>query len=194
MAYGGMNPGVVYVRCIDNQTRKPVIGARAMLTFVQADSSIGGRLQLYDTNGEKTLAPYADSGPGGIATIGFYWDPLQLTALLDVWSFVRVSVIGPNKYDDPKSFYFTTRVGNERVYQCINLGQVASGNDKSFVLKGNDAMAQSVLSKINDIISAYNTVAKRGIPDMPWLNMAGNEMEMVSLLGGFDAFMDEQTS
>jgi hypothetical protein len=209
MAYGNMNPGCIFVRCLDGNTLKPVEGARAVLTYVQNDDA-AGRLQLYDTQGNKTDTPWAESTSSGVAVLKFLWDPAFSTGAVNSVSDspeVRISVIGPagtysgffNPTRDNPS-YFTQRVGNEHIFLCVNFGQAWSGGKGDFQFRTDVSLAMDALSKIKDIIEwswkledAWIKGRNSGklAPFLPGLGAFNYRpsTELTAFVGGFDVMM-----
>lgn len=208
--WGNLNPGLVLVRCLDRATSKPVERARALLTWVEADAGLGGRLRLYNENGKPDDAPGADSGASGVAVPKFGWDPVQLANLVSHAPRVRISVVGPAaKYKRGSApvnrLYFTERVGYERIYLALNFGQAWSGGKGMFNLSTAESGALDAATKIKDIIQwfwdwkdAWIKAAAKGGRFFPAVPKAlGNvgvrlSTEMFGLVGGFDVRLTRQ--
>lgn len=210
--WGNLNPGLLLVRCLDIATGEPVEGARAILTWVEADASIGGRLRLYDEQGRPDNAPGVDSGASGVAALKFGWDPIQVANLVSHAPRVRVSVVGPApKYKGRgaapvNKLYFTERVGYERIYLALNFEQAWSGAKGMFNLSTAESGAQDAATKIKDIIQwswewkdAWIKAAAKGGSFFPVVPKAlGNfgvrlSTEVFGLVGGFDVRLTRQT-
>jgi hypothetical protein len=199
VAYDNLNPGMLICRCLDKDGLAPVEGASAILTWVEADASFGGRLPLYDQNGNKADSVLADTDEAGVAFVSFFWDPTHIGWLLSDSPAIRVSATGPaGKYSGiftskrVNKLYYTTRVGNERIYECINLGQIWSGGKGSFQFRSTENHAIDAISKLKQILEFRAKVAEQKLPKVPFLKIMRPSTEMVSLVGGFDILMDKQ--
>ncbi|MGE0421671.1 MAG: hypothetical protein AB7O88_05385 [Reyranellaceae bacterium] len=214
MAYGNLNPGVIFIRCLDGATLKPVEGATVLLTWLQADAAFGGRLQLYDEKGEMTAAPSAETSKSGVAPLKFFWDPAKIGEAQSVSDSpaIRVSAVGPAaRYGGfftstrVNDLYFTTRVGNEHVFLCMNFGAAWSGGKGAFQFNSGASNAMDAASKVKDIIDwswkwedAWIKAAAKGgkfSPYMPKLvDIVNNRPtpELYAFVGGFDVMMDRQ--
>jgi hypothetical protein len=208
MAYGNLNPGVIFVRCRDSSDVTPVKGARAVLTWLQSDAG-QPRMRMYDEKGVSTDAPFAEAAGSGVAVLKFLWEPAELGSLVSDAPIVHVSAIGPAPHysgifsstRDNKN-YNTTRVGNERVYNCVNFGQAWSGGKGAFQFNSTESRAMDTLSNVKDIIEwswkfedAWIKARASG-PLPPFLPNIGGfinprpSIEQFALVGGFDILMD----
>lgn len=210
MSYGNMNPGCIFVRCLDGTTMNPVKGARAVLTWVNNDDA-AGRLQLYDTEGKKTDTPWAESTKSGVAVLKFLWDPAFSTGASNSVGdpAVRVSVIGPSAtysgiFTSTRDNvpYLTERVGNERIFLCVNFGQAWSGGKGDFQFQSGPSLAMDALGKIKDIIEwcakwddAWIKARSGGklAPFLPGLGAFNYRpsTELTAFVGGFDVKMTQ---
>ena len=197
--YGNMNPGLIVCRCLDGDSLEPVEGATVMLTWIATDPS-AGQFKFYDLDGNETAAPSAETDSAGIALVKFLWDPVKIGSLVSSSPSVRVSAVGPAAHYDgwfsserTNKLYFTTRVGNERLYECINLGQAWSGGKGAFTFKSTESHAIDALSRLKQLVEYI--AKKRGgkLPTLPFSKIMRPEIEMDSLLGGFDIKMAQQT-
>jgi hypothetical protein len=208
MSYGNLNPGVIFVRCLDGTTGAPVEGAGAVLTWVEADASFGGRLPLYDTAGKPTDAPTVDSTASGVAVLKFLWDPIHIGYFVSEAPRIRLAVVGPalrfgGIFSSRKlnRAYLSTRTGNERLYKCVNFGQAWSGGKGAFQFNSTASDAMSAGSMVKQIIEwswdwedAWIKARSGGKlpPFLPKMGIMRPSIEMAALVGGFDVRMQQQ--
>jgi hypothetical protein len=131
--------------------------------------------------------------------VQFFWDPTNIGWLVSSSPQVRMSAVGPGarfdnwfNSDQTNKLYFTTRVGNERIFECINLGQAWSGGKGEFQFKSTESWAMDAASKIKDIIKFRASAAEEKIPKLQILQVMRPSVEMDSLVGGFDVYMAPQ--
>lgn len=197
--YGNMNPGLLIARCLDKANGSPVVGAGVMITWVEADAAFGGRLPLFNSQGLPTMSVEADTDGAGVAFVEFFWDPTHIGWLLSSSPAIRVSAVGPaarhdnwfNSNQSNKS-YQTERVEGQRLYECVNLGQIHSGGKGMFQFKSTESTALGTASKLKQILEFRAKKAGEKIPKLQILKVMRPSVEMYALLGGFDIEMTAQ--
>jgi hypothetical protein len=197
--YGNMNPGLLICRCLDKVNGDPVVGAGVMITWVEADASFGGRLPLFDSKGSPATSVEADTDSSGVAFVEFFWDPTHIGWLLSSSPAIRVSAIGPaarhdnwfNSNQSNKS-YLSERITGQRLYECVNLGQIQNGGKGMFQFNSTESSAIGAASKLKQILEFRAKTAGEKIPKLQILKVMRPTTEMYALLGGFDIQMTPQ--
>lgn len=198
--YGNMNPGLLICRLTSEATGNVVEGATAQVTWVEADASFGGRLQLYDKNGAPTTDVRADSDAAGVALVEFFWNPTQIGYLLSNSPQTRVCGFGVASsqevvergtiFSDTKvSRNFETARLSDRIHLCVNLGQVMSSGKGTFQFREATSYTVGAAKKIAEILQFRAKIAGEKIPRLQILKVMRPSVEMYSLLGAVEIRM-----
>ena len=86
--------------------------------------------------------------------------------------------------------YQTNRIADELLFECVNLGQVWGSGKGEFQFKSSEGLAMDTISTIKQILEFRGKVDGEKLPKMPYLRIMRNEMEMTSLLGGLDVYLN----
>ncbi len=112
---------------------------------------------------------------------------------------IRVSAVGPAARHDnwfnsdlSNKLYNTERIEGKRMYECVNLVQVMSSGKGVFKFKSAEPAAIDVASKLKEIIEFRAKIAEEKLPPLKILKVMRPEIEMYSLVGGFDIQMTRQ--
>ena len=140
---GNLNEGMVFGEVKNSKTNSPIEGARAVVTYIQADAGLGGQLRVHGN-------PSADTNEKGLFVIRFQWEPTQLGNLIEDNPRYHLSVIGPTPDHTHRTVipYETKRFAgfNQRLYMVVSLRAVANGGVPDF--RKPDSLAITIVTEI----------------------------------------------